>query len=384
MSCVRVLVVAPDFPYPPNHGGRMDIWNRLKFLSLSGLYIDLIVTAEKNDNLQYEEEVLKYVKNIFYVPRVVDYFFALKGMPYQVASRRNLSKITLNLSYDWVILESEAVSYILPSVKSKKIALRVHNNESVYFKSLYSSERNLFKKIYYLIESKIYSTHTKKIKKISDVILNISQDENSCDINDLSLTTKSLFVPPHVDISKFLQPVKRSGANVLFIGNLFTANNLCGLRWYMEAVHPLLVKNVSGYKLIIAGNTRGLELPDFLKNHDKTVTLYESPKDLSDIYAQGTVFINPMLSGAGVKLKTIDAIAAGLPVVSTTVGAEGLGLIDEQHYFMANDSNSFYTVIKSVVNNPESAFDVAVSARSYLVDILGGDELLNVFIKPDL
>nr|WP_240354360.1 glycosyltransferase [Pectobacterium brasiliense] len=178
--------------------------------------------------------------------------------------------------------------------------------------------------------------------------------------------------------------MKRNGANVLFIGNLFTANNLCGLRWYIEEVHPLLVRNISGYKLIVAGNTRGLELPDFLKKHDESIILYESPKDLSDIYAQGTVFINPMLSGAGVKLKTIDAIAAGLPVVSTAVGAEGLGLIDEKHYFMANDSNFFYTAIKSVVNNPEHAFDVAISARSYLVDILGGDELLKIFMRSDL
>ncbi|MBN3050468.1 glycosyltransferase [Pectobacterium brasiliense] len=377
-------MVAPDFPYPPNHGGRMDIWNRLKFLSLSGLYIDLIVTAEKNDNLQFEAEVLKYVKNIFYVPRVVDCFFALKGIPYQVASRKKLSKITFNSSYDWVMLESEAVSYVLSSVKANKIALRVHNNESVYFKSLYSSERNFLKKIYYFIESKIYSTHTKKIKKISNVILNISQDENCFDINDKSLMTESFFIPPHVDVSTFLKPMKRNGANVLFIGNLFTANNLCGLRWYIEEVHPLLVRNISGYKLIVAGNTRGLELPDFLKKHDESIILYESPKDLSDIYAQGTVFINPMLSGAGVKLKTIDAIAAGLPVVSTAVGAEGLGLIDEKHYFMANDSNFFYTAIKSVVNNPEHAFDVAISARSYLVDILGGDELLKIFMRSDL
>jgi glycosyltransferase involved in cell wall biosynthesis len=178
--------------------------------------------------------------------------------------------------------------------------------------------------------------------------------------------SKARFLPTYVDAARFR--AQQTGGGVLFVGNLFAQNNLTGLRWYLEQVHPKLTPHPA-YRLVIAGNTRG-SVPSFLQGiaeRDAKVTFIDSPSDLDPVYQAGSVFINPMLTGAGVKIKTVDAVANGLPVVSTAVGAEGIGLGAGESVLIADDADSFARGIASLLDDKREASRIFENARNFLV-----------------
>ncbi len=134
----RVLMVAHDFPFPPNHGGRVDMWSRIKLLSRLGLQVDLVASIKDVPSEQQAQEVRRYVRSLTLVKREMGLMKLLSSEPLSVRSRRSLQNIPLSESYLAVILETEHVAAILqnPALRAKKRILRVHNNEAHYYREL--------------------------------------------------------------------------------------------------------------------------------------------------------------------------------------------------------------------------------------------------------
>jgi polysaccharide biosynthesis protein PslH len=158
------------------------------------------------------------------------------------------------------------------------------------------------------------------------------------------------------------------GKKVLFIGSLFMPNNLEGLKWYLNNIHPELLQT-EGYELIIVGGT-GDKSEEYFQNEFKKyrrISLYCNVSDLAPFYSQATVFINPMLHGAGVKLKTINAVVNGLPIVSTSKGSEGIGLIDKKMSFIADKPTKFYkSILKIFEMKNEDKIKMVVESQKHL------------------
>lgn len=321
-----ILVVAGDYPYPPNHGMVVDIWNRILMLEKIGLKIDLICTAKGNPNGLDKSEIVKHVNNFWIVNRKNRIIDLLSKETIQVKSRVGLSRLAINRHYDYLLLEADYVAEILnnKSLTYDYAILRSHNNESVYYKNLGESTSNILKKFYYFSESfKFKRTEPALLKKVKNVLF-VSMDEKKKYDGQLN-GINTLFLPPVIK----LQTKTRLLNNkiVLFIGSLYIDNNREGIQYYIKNVHPYL-SQLDGYKFILAGNTKHHKLrwiEDILRTN-KNVMFYDTPDDLEPLYAQASVFLNPMLHGAGVKLKTVEAIVNGLPVVCFPTGIEGTGL----------------------------------------------------------
>jgi hypothetical protein len=255
----------------------------------------------------------------------------------------------------------ELSNYFVPT---KKLFLRIHNSESKYFCQLGKSTNNIIKKIYYCIESLkffIYERNAFKNREIE--LLHISKDE--------LITYQKKFpeipqhyLPPFCKINAITNPFSRKNYNVLFVGSLFMPNNIQGLKWFIRHIHPKLIGEFKEYNLIIAGKLYAKNSVPFFK--DKNIIFYDSPDDLTHIYREASVFINPMLSGAGVKLKTINAILHGVPIVSTSVGSEGIGLTHKKDVYITDKPTIFFEYIKLLLTRPEIGFSIASSAQSYL------------------
>lgn len=167
--------------------------------------------------------------------------------------------------------------------------------------------------------------------------------------------------------------------HVVFIGSLFMPNNREAIQWYLAHIHPLMLKEPD-YKFIVAGNSRKQSL-SWLEGYDMTnVVVYDTPKTLDDIYKQGYLFVNPMQNGAGVKLKTIEAIQNGLPVISTSIGYEGTGLVDNEHIMVADQPEQFYAKIKLLFDHPEAAKLLLDSSQSFLRTHYNHKEVLKEYI----
>ena len=358
---MKIIVVAGFFPYPAHFGGANDVLERIKGLKLLGHDVDLVCTCkEKPDDVSILF-MNQFIDNLIIVPRVNKWIYIFSAKPLQTVSRKSLKNINLKSEYDYAILESESVGKILDnkSFKAKKTIVRVHNNESNYFKELSKSTKNLKSKIYYYVESLKFKIYSKNIFKQCDRLWYISNEEVK-KITHLDLSNKSIHFPASVN-GIFIKQ-KLSVSNVLFIGALFVPNNLEAIVWYLKNVHSLVEKE-RNYKLIIVGSTGEFEPKKYQEIFSKysNVEVFLNQKDLSEYYSNATIFINPMLHGTGVKLKSINAIQNGLVLVSSKIGTEGIGLIKDEMYLEANSSSDFINAILKV-------FDMNIEDRKKIVE----------------
>ncbi|MFY8187335.1 MAG: glycosyltransferase [Flavobacterium sp.] len=337
----KILIVCGFFPLPMKFGGAIDVLKRIELINtLPNYEIDIICTI-KSVPPQSEIDLLsKLVKNIFLVKRNNYLTSLFRSEPLQVCSRNKIKMLKLDKTYDLTILESEFVGPILENktLKSKKVALRIHNNEEIYFKGLAKSSNSIFKKAYYFLDAIKLKIYSPKIFNKVDRLWFISSAEYQSNVSNFK---NSIHLPTPVNL-KFKVNTNNS-KTVIYVCSLFMPNNIDGLVWYLNEVHKKLL-SIEGYQLIVVGNLGDKKVSDFdfLIKKNKRVSLHTNVDDLDIFYQKSKIFINPMRMGSGVKLKSINAIENGLLLVSTTVGIEGIGLVPSEMFFLADDADNFY------------------------------------------
>ncbi|PBJ12703.1 glycosyltransferase [Flavobacterium sp. ACN6] len=365
---MKILIAASFFPYPPHFGGAFDVLERIKGLKSLGHEIDLVCTCKEFPEEKNISFIKQYVNEVIIVPRKNSLIDLFSLRPLQVVSRKALKKVSLKKNYNYAILESESVGIIFEnkSFKSDKTIVRVHNNESDYFYQLAKSAKNYAEKIYYSFEALRFKSYSKKIFKKADRLLFISNKEISKRSNR-SFMEKSIYMP--ASINDVLVQQELSNKNVLFVGALFMPNNFEAIIWYLKNVHSFLTAE-KDYKLIIAGSTGDKDPKKFQEIFEiyPNVEVRLNQNDLKNCYSESTIFINPMLHGAGVKLKSINAIQNGLILISSEIGAEGIGLIKNDMYFEANKPEDFLkSILKAFNMNVDEKQKMVQNAQDFLI-----------------
>ncbi len=165
-----------------------------------------------------------------------------------------------------------------------------------------------------------------------------------------------------IDTSRYtFRPRGREPYTMLFLGSFRHDPNRVALDWFVRHVLPRVLEKEPRAKLVVAGSDPppahaygeyggALELRGFVE-------------DVREPLARCAVFVCPILSGSGVRVKLLEAFSAGIPTVSTTVGAEGLSRKDGDVCLLADDPAGFAACILSLFENPEEAAAMAARAR---------------------
>jgi hypothetical protein len=153
-----------------------------------------------------------------------------------------------------------------------------------------------------------------------------------------------------------------SGSNVLLTGAMYRAENDQAAQWFLTHIWPQVKRQVPSTVLTIAGSGPSADLQRLAKqSRDVQVTGYVD--DLTAVYGRASVAIAPLLMGAGVKVKVIEALASGLPVVATTIGAEGL----PENLFggIADDPTVFGQHVTDLLRDPAARSKFGAAGRAW-------------------
>lgn len=362
---MKTLIVASFFPYPPHFGGAFDVLERIKGIKSLGHDIDLVCTCKEFPEEKNVVFLKQFINELIIVPRKNRIINLFSAKPLQVISRKSLKKVALKKNYDYAILEAESVGIILENkyLKASQIVVRVHNNESDYFFQLAKSAKKYTEKLYYYLEGIKYKKYSKAIFEKADRLWFISNEEiKNCHI---LFRNKSIYLP--ASVNEVFVKQELSNKTVLFVGALFMPNNLEAIMWYLQNVHSLITEK--NYKLIIAGSTGDKEpiiFDDMFKKYSNVEVLLNY-SDLSSYYSRSTIFINPMLHGAGVKIKSINAIQNGLILISSKIGVEGTGLVKNDMYFEADRPEDFINaILKTFSMNIDTKQKMVDNAQDFL------------------
>ena len=181
-----------------------------------------------------------------------------------------------------------------------------------------------------------------------------------------SASTRIVTIPNGVDTA-WLRPRRdftgqQAGRRrLVFTGSLSYGANLEGLRWFLRTIYPRLKVAYPGIELRISGETWPGAVPE--AEGDPAVVFAGYLEDLRPLLRGSEVLIAPLRLGGGTRLKILDAMAAGLPVVSTSVGAEGLQVEARQHLLIADEPEAFAGAVGCVLDQPLRALAMAGRAR---------------------
>ena len=126
---------------------------------------------------------------------------------------------------------------------------------------------------------------------------------------------------------------------MLFLGSFRHDPNRVAVDWFVRQVLPLILAQEPGAKLVIAGSDPPPE--HTYADHAAHMQMLGYVEDVREPLARYAIFVCPILSGSGVRVKLLEAFAAGIPVVSTRVGAEGLAVKDGEFCALADDPAEF-------------------------------------------
>jgi O-antigen biosynthesis protein len=158
------------------------------------------------------------------------------------------------------------------------------------------------------------------------------------------------------------KPGGRKPMTLLFVGSFRHDPNRIALDWFVRDVLPLVLARRPEVRLVIAGSDP--PPPHTYADNSGHLEMLGLVDDVREPLARYAVFICPILSGSGVRVKLLEAFAAGIPVVSTTVGAEGLAKKDGEFCALADRPADFAERVLTLLENPHAAAEMAARARA--------------------
>jgi glycosyltransferase involved in cell wall biosynthesis len=181
-------------------------------------------------------------------------------------------------------------------------------------------------------------------------------------------------------------PMKHSQKEILFCGSLDYYPNEEGLIWFYEHVFPLIKKAIPEVVLTVVGASTKKERYQALLD-DPSVHFEGRVADVQPFYYRAGVCIAPLLSGSGTRLKILEAMSFGNPIVSTSIGAEGLTIIPRKQLLIADEPFEFASIVIELMQEQNLFEQVRLNARELICSVYAWEKIgsdLNRFLKQIL
>ncbi|MHB1161896.1 MAG: glycosyltransferase, partial [Chloroflexota bacterium] len=171
-----------------------------------------------------------------------------------------------------------------------------------------------------------------------------------------------LDVPNGVDTDFYrFEPDLCENHDLLFVGNFDHSPNVDGVRYFLREVFPQVQASAPDTRLFIVGPGPYHTLAE-VASEPRAIPTGLVP-DTRPYMERCSVFVAPILAGSGTRVKILEAMASGIPVVSTTVGAEGLGTVSGEHLLIADSPNAFAASVTRLLQDRELRERLRVNAR---------------------
>jgi glycosyltransferase involved in cell wall biosynthesis len=224
------------------------------------------------------------------------------------------------------------------------VIIDTHNAEHLIMHRYCEAEENLLKKVYLRYQMEKLKRYEKKMCKKFDRCLTVSESDKSELISVCGKKASFSLIPNGVDIDYYtpiiLSTREAYCTDLIYHGTMSGHMNVDAIIYFYEKILPHIRTEIPDVKLTIAGANPDKKLLN-LANIDKNIVVTGAVEDMRPYVAGSKVVIVPLRIGGGTRLKILEAMAQEKPVVSTSVGCEGLEVIPDKDIIIANDPKEF-------------------------------------------
>jgi hypothetical protein len=298
-------IIAFDIPYPPNYGGVIDVWYKLKFLHKKG--VKIILHCYEYPGRDRSEKLNELCERVYYYPRLLGLRSALSFKPYIVSSRRSHDLINNLLKDNHPILfEGLHSCYYLGDerLKGRMLVYRESNIEHRYYFSLFRVDRKLRNKIYFLFAS-LKLRMFQRVLKHATLMLVVSK--NDAEYLRRHFPQNNIIYLPSFHANNTVEGLTGTGGYALYNGNIEVPENAHAVNYLINEVF-----NDLDIPLVIAG----MNPPNRIKklvSERPNVEIIANPDDtkMFELIRNAHVNILVTFQATGLKLKLLNTLYNG-------------------------------------------------------------------------
>jgi len=358
---MKILFLTTQLPYPPISGGVIKTWNLVKHWSSKG-ELRLICPLKEGEDLHLAEfrsrvpNVKIFAVSVHRKRTPVNLLRSYFSAP-SLNVYRNYNKKLDDKVKEWaqncdlIFVDHYEMGQYVPDSFGKPVVLHEHNAEFVMWQRLAEFEKNPLKKFLINLEAS-------RIKRAEKIYANNASVVFAApnDIEELAKigVDKSKLKPTYHLGEDFLleRPdleFDQTEEALLFVGTLTWEANVDGLLWFLDEIYPHVLKSHPNLRFYIVGKNPDQRLVSKTKKYD-SIELTGFVEDLEPYFKKARIFVIPLRFGSGIKVKLLNAMYRGIPIVTTPIGTEGLDVKSGRDLFCTFSVEEQSQAISELIN----------------------------------
>lgn len=396
---MNILFITTFFPYPPDEGIKMPIYNLIKkFCSLGHNLI--VVSFIKKEEKQYLPELEKFCERFVAVDSKVSKNFVIRifhillsNEPfniYQFYSKNllyNLDKVLSEEKIDIIFFDffttvkyREKINISIPTI------LHYYDAVSMLFYRNFLNEKNLVKKIYWYNQYKKLVKFEHKIQQWFNKIIVVAEKDKQWLVEKSKVEPSKIKVIPNgVDTKYFYYKFDKNFVeepfSLLFRGIMNFKPNIDACLYFLKHIWPLIKSKLPQVKFYIVGPNPPKKILRY-PSKDKNIVVTGYVEDIREYIVKSKINICPMISGSGIKNKILESLSMGVPSVVTPIAAEGIPeLKDYENVLIADTPQEFAKKVVLLFEDENLYKKLAYNGRKLVEEKYTWDKIVAKFYQ---
>jgi glycosyltransferase involved in cell wall biosynthesis len=375
VSKLRLLFISPRFLFPLNEGGKIRTVGMLRAMKKDGPFDITLVSPAPADIAQHAVDIESACNRFVSWPatkagKLAQVMGVLGGLPASTASDRSAAGRAvvakeLAANPDVVVADFPHSAVLLPDRLNAPSVMFTHNVEAEILER-HAAVATGWRKLVWQREAAKMDAFERATLRRFDSVVAVS-DRDSVVLAKRYGLPKVPRIETGVDLEFYsFQAPRAQGGVAVFAGAMDSRSNIDGIEFLLRHVWPRVHAVTPAAEMLIAGRNPPPALVAEAKASGMNWRFTGSVADIRPHLHAGDISLIPLRVGSGTRLKAFEAIASGLPVVSTTLGVEGLGLTAGEHYLAADNDAEFAEAILNLLANTPRRIAMAETGRALL------------------
>lgn len=370
---MKILFLTQRIPYPPNKGDKLRSFNEIKYLSRSHS-ISLVCLADSQEEFSFQNELLKYCESVEIVfhsllsaraktlmgfcssrPLTLSHFHSTK---LQKIVDRKLKEERFDLIFVYCSSMAQYVEYVQ---RIPRVIDYVDVDSEKW--AQYSTYASFPMSLIYGLESRRLRSYERKIAATYQYGFLVSERE--CDDFRCLVKTDAVVAPISngVDLEMFQPSAEPYDSDtIVFTGAMDYFANVDAVLYFAEEILPLVRREVPGAKFLIVGSNPVDEVKRLAAN-DSQIVVTGFVDRVQPYVHRSAVFVAPMRIARGVQNKILEAMAMGVPVVTSPLGFEGITAVSGKDVFVEEKPEPFARIVSSIMRDRALRAEMADRGR---------------------
>ena len=369
---MNILFLTSRLPFPPIGGDKLRVFKFLEFLSKEN-YITLFLFIDNKFQIPDIEVYKKYFSRIeiIYLPSYISYLNCIIGLfgklPLQVyyyRSRRMRRLIEKEIeNFDLIFVHLIRMAEYVKGFKMIPKILDLTDAISLNYQRSIKYQKGLKYLISRIEKDRVLKYEIEIIKDFNRNFLVSETDKNY--LNGYAETEDVEIIPNGVDLEYFSYNENNFDAKcIVFMGNMRTYPNNDTVKYFCDSIFPIVLRRYPDVKFYIVGANPTREV--FALGKRKNVIVTGEVDDIRPYIRRAVVSVCPLRVGSGILNKILESMALGTPVVTSTIGLEGIDAIPNEEILVSDNKYEFAEKIISLMENPDLRNRIALNGRKLI------------------